>query len=298
MKATIFSFLAALLLLGSCANHKNEFDATGAFEAPETIISAEVGGVLKQFNIEEGQSLNAGQMIGYIDSIQLSLKKQQLQSQEGAVLSKKPDISVQLASLESQLAAALKEQKRVSNLVKADAATGKQLDDINAQVLVFRNQINALHSSLDISTRGISKDAIPIGAQIAQTQDQLDRCRIVNPANGTVLVKYAEPNEMVSPGKALYKIADLSNILLRAYVTANQLSSIRLNQEVTVAADDGKGGLKSQKGRITWISDKAEFTPKTIQTKEERANLVYAIKVKVPNDGSFKIGMYGELKFQ
>jgi len=298
MKSSTFSLLTALLLISSCSNHKTDFDATGAFEAPETIISAEVSGVLKQFTIEEGQSLSAGQVIGYIDSVQLHLKKQQLESQEGAVLSKKPDISVQLASLESQLEAALKEQKRISSLVKADAATGKQLDDINAQVLVYRNQINALHSSLDISTRGINKDAIPIGAQIAQTQDQLDRCRIINPTNGTVLVKYAEPNEMVSPGKPLYKMADLSSIILRAYVTENQLSSIRLNQEVTVAADDGKGGLKSQKGHITWISDKAEFTPKTIQTKEERANLVYAIKVKVVNDGSYKIGMYGELKFQ
>ncbi|HET6227588.1 MAG TPA: efflux RND transporter periplasmic adaptor subunit, partial [Bacteroidia bacterium] len=190
------------------------------------------------------------------------------------------------------------EQKRVANLVKAEAATTKQLDDVNAQLEVIKKQIEAQKSTLGISSQGISNDAVPLQIQIEQTQDQLSKCRIINPITGTVLGKYAEANEMTSPGKPLYKIADLTTITLRVYVTGNQLPTLQLNQEVKVLTDDGKGGFKETTGKIIWINDKAEFTPKTIQTKDERANMVYAVKINVKNDGTYKIGMYGEVKFQ
>ncbi len=289
--AATFSFFV------SCQDSKNTFDATGSFEAEETIISAEASGTLKQFSIEEGQILQAGQVIGYIDSVQLYLKKKQLEAQKNALLGKKSIVPVQVASLEEQLRNAEKEQKRISNLVKADAATPKQLDDAVSQVEVIKKQIEAQKSTLDISNSAINKDATPFQVQIEQTNDQLAKCKIINPVNGTVLTKYAEANEMASPGKALYKIADLSTIILRAYVSGNQLPLIKLNQKVKVNTDDGEGGFKESEGIITWINDKAEFTPKTIQTKDERANLVYAIKVKVKNDGTYKIGMYGEVNF-
>lgn len=293
----IITALALLFVLASCTNNTKQFDATGSFEAEETIISAEATGVLKQFDIEEGTVLHAGQTIGYVDSVQLYLKKKQLEAQVLALLSKKPNVSVQLASLQEQLKTTMYEQKRIASLVKAQAATTKQLDDINAQIEVLKKQIEAQKSSLEISTQGISKDTAPLQLQIDQLEDQLKNCRIINPTNGTVLTKYAEVNEMTSNGKPLYKIADLSTIILRAYITGDQLPLVKLKQKLKVFTDDGKGGYKESSGIITWINDKAEFTPKTIQTKDERANMVYAVKVSVKNDGYLKIGMYGEVKF-
>jgi HlyD family secretion protein len=290
--------IVSMIALASCSNKKNNFDASGTFEAEETIISSEAAGTIKQFNIQEGQLLKAGEVVGFIDSTQLFLRKKQLQAQITALLSRKPDVAAQVASLEEQLTAAEKEQKRVTSLVKADAATTKQLDDINSQIEVIRKQIDAQRSALGISSEGISKDAIPMQVQIEQIDDQLSKCRIINPVNGTVLAKYAEANEMAAQGKPLYKVADLHTILLRAYVTGNQLPELKLNQQVKVLTDDGKGNYKETTGTVTWINDKAEFTPKTIQTKDERANMVYAIKINVNNDGTFKIGMYGEVKFQ
>ena len=290
--------ILSLIALASCTGKKNDFDASGTFEAEEIIISSEASGTIRQFNIEEGQTLEEGQAIGFIDSTQLFLKKKQLEAQINALLSKRPDVAAQLAALQEQLASTEKEQKRVSNLVKADAATTKQLDDVNSQLEVIKKQIDAQKSALGISSEGMNKDAIPLQIQIEQTNDQLSKCRIINPVNGTVLGKYAEANEMAAPGKPLYKIADLRTITLRAYVTGDQLPMLKLNQQVTVLNDDGKGGYKQTNGTVTWISDKAEFTPKTIQTKDERANMVYALKINVQNDGTFKIGMYGELKFQ
>lgn len=294
---SLTTIVVVLLFFISCKQEGLKYDASGTFEAEETIIAAEATGVIKQFSIEEGQLLNSGQFIGYIDTIQLYLKKQQLQSQVSAVLSRKPNIPVQLASLQEQLKTQEREKQRITNLLAADAATTKQLDDINSQIEVIKKQIEAQQSSLNISTTGISKDATPVEIQIAQLQDQLQKSRIINPMNGTVLTKYAEANEMASPGKPLYKIADLSTINLRAYVTGTQLPAIKLNQHVKVLTDDGKGGYNEADGIITWISSKAEFTPKTIQTKDERANLVYAIKIMVKNNGYYKIGMYGEVKF-
>ncbi|MBL0105522.1 MAG: HlyD family efflux transporter periplasmic adaptor subunit [Bacteroidetes bacterium] len=292
-------FIGSLIvLLSSCTGKKGDYDASGSFEADETIISAEASGNLKQFNLEEGQTLQLGQEVGYIDSVQLSLKKKQLEAQINALLSKKPNVSTQLAALQEQLKSAQNEQRRIANMAKADAATQKQLDDINGQVEVIKRQIDAQKSTLDIATEGISQDVTPLRVQIDQLNDQLQKCKIVNPINGTVLTKYAEANEVTTAGKPLYKIADLTTINLRAYISGNQLPLVKLNQKVKVLTDDGKGGFKEAEGVITWINDKAEFTPKTILTKDERVNTVYAMKIKVANNGTYKIGMYGEVKFQ
>ena len=314
MKVFITISLAAVLVTGlaSCKSDKHDFDASGSFEAEETIISAEAPGTIKQLNVEEGMQLQAGQWIGYIDSIPLFLRKKQLEAQLRATGKRIPDINAQTgfynqqeAVTQSRLDNLLHEQKRIQNLVKADAATPKQLDDINAQVdatkkqlLVTGKQKDAQVSALQTQKSSISGDLLPLQVQVEQLNDQLARCKIINPAAGTVLTKYAETNEMTAQGKPLYKIADLSTIILRAYITGNQLPLIKLNQKIKVNTDDGKGGYKEAEGTITWISDKSEFTPKTIQTKDERANMVYAIKVKLKNDGSYKIGMYGEIKLQ
>jgi HlyD family secretion protein len=292
----IIVFTGFVLFALSCKNEKT-FDASGSFEAVEVIISAEANGVLKAFDIEESQVLQTGQLIGYIDSTQLYLKKKQLETQIAALLAKKPNIPVQLSVLYEQLKTAETEQQRVSSLVKSEAATTKQLDDINAQIEIIKKQIDAQKSTLYISSEGINKDILPLQVQVEQLNDQLLKCKIINPINGTVLTKYAEQNEMAVAGKALYKIADLSTIILRVYISSNQMAQVKLNQKVKVHTDDGSGGFSEKEGTITWISDKAEFTPKTIQTKEERANMVYAIKIKMPNDGVYKIGMYGEVVF-
>jgi HlyD family secretion protein len=290
-------FFLLTVFIASCKGDKNNFDASGSFEAEETIISAEATGTIIQFDIEEGQALQPGQFIGYIDSVQLHLRKKQLEEQIKAVLSGRPDISAQLAALQEQLKTAEREQQRYMNLLKEGAGTQKQMDDINAQVEVLKKQIAAQQSALGISSQSISVQAEPLKVQMEQVNDQLTKCRIINPVNGTVLTKYAEEKEVAAPGKPLYKIADLSFLFLRAYITGNQLSQIKLNQKVKVLTDDGPDKYKEHQGTISWISEKAEFTPKTIQTKEERANLVYAIKIKVPNEGALKIGMYGEVKF-
>lgn len=292
----IAAFSGIILFATACKN-ENTFDASGSFEAVEVIVSAEGNGVLEEFNIEDGQVLQAGQLIGYIDSTQLFLKKKQLEAQIVALLAKRPNIPVQLSSLQEQLKTAEVEQKRITSLLKSDAATTKQLDDVNAQIEIIKKQIEAQKSTLVISSEGINKDVLPLQVQVEQLDDQLQKCKIVNPINGTVLTKYAEQNEMAATGKALYKIADLSTIILRVYISSNQLAQVKLNQKVKVHTDDGTGGFKEDEGTIVWISDKAEFTPKTIQTKDERANMVYAIKIRMPNNGVYKIGMYGEVSF-
>ncbi len=296
MRALTITTLTIAVVLTSCTN-KNSFDASGTFEAEEIIIASEASGMIKQFNITDGDELKANQPIGFVDSTQLYLKKKQLEAQIHAALSKRPDISAQTASIQEQLKATEKEQQRINKLVKAEAATQKQLDDINAQIEVLKKQLEALQSILSTSSEGIVQETMPLKIQIEQVNDQLVKCRIINPINGTVLAKYAEANEITAPGKPLYKIADLSNLILRAYVSGNQLSQIKLGQKIKIYTDNSNDGYKEQEGTITWISDKAEFTPKTIQTKDERVNLVYAMKVLVKNDGFLKIGMYAEIKF-
>jgi len=285
------------IVLFACNGNKNNFDASGCFEAEETIISAEATGVIRQFDLEEGQVLTEGQPIGYIDSTQLFLKKKQLESQIRALLGKKPDIAVQLSALQSQLRSAEIERQRIEKLVAGDAATQKQLDDVNAQIEVLQKQIEAQQSTLSISSGGIDKDVEPLQIQVEQLEDQLAKCRLVSPQNGTVLAKIAKVNELTAVGKPLYKIADLQNITLRAFVTSAQLTQLKIGQSVKVFADFGEKETREYEGVISWISDKSEFTPKTIQTQDERANLVYAVKINVKNDGYLKIGMYGQIKF-
>lgn len=290
--------IATLFVLNACNKNTYTSDASGAFEADEIIVSSETSGRIMKLTLEEGQELQAGDVIGIIDSLQLHLKKVQLQAQLQAILSKKPNTSLQLGALNEQLRAVIKEHTRFSNLVREGAAAQKQLDDINAQMEIIRKQLAAQASTLQQATEGIGKEALAIEMQIAQLNDQLAKCKIVNPVRGSVLTKFAETGEITTPGKALYKIADLSILFLRAYITSNQLAEVKLNQQVKIQTDDGNGGLKEDTGTLTWINSKAEFTPKTIQTKEERANMVYAVKIKVKNNGFYKIGMYGEVKFK
>ncbi len=299
MKEKIFLIVLIILpcLFLSCENGEQRFDASGSFEADETMISAEVSGVLRSFDIVEGQELLPGQKVGWIDSTQTYLKKKQIEAQIQALLSRRPDISVQLGALDNQLEKAKLEKKRIEKLLEKDAATTKQLDDINSQIRTLESQIRAKRSSLNITSDGISMDANMLQIQVEQLEDLLKKYSIVNPVKGVVLDRYALPHEMAGPGKPLYKIADLDHLFLRVYISGDQLAEIKLDQEVKVFTDDGSGNMKEGKGKVSWISEKAEFTPKTIQTKNERANLVYAIKVRLDNDGSYKIGMYGEVVF-
>jgi HlyD family secretion protein len=303
-------FFLISLLLAACNRNGMHSDATGTFEAEEVIVSAEVPGKILTLNIEEGSSLVKDAVVGTIDATNLLLQKEQVDASIRALGQRTSDLAPQVSLLESQLqvqksqlATLEREKRRTENLLKQDAATGKQLDDINAQIDVLnkqievtRRQIVANTSNINTQNRGILSESEPLRKRAAQLKDQLQRSNITNPINGNVLEKYAEAGEVVSAGKALYKIADLSVVNLRAYITGDMLSKVKLGEKVTVLIDDGEKNYKKYDGTVIWVSDKAEFTPKTIQTKEERANLVYAIKVKVKNDGYLKIGMYGEVK--
>lgn len=293
----ILRLFVITLVLNACNADESTFDATGTFEAVEVIISSPVSGTLEALDIREGSFVEKGEWLGWVDTTQLHLRKKQLRAQIDAILSRRPDIATQLASYRVQLKTAEKELERVQNLFEAEAATQKQVDDATAQLAVIRRQMAAHRSSLDISSQTLVSETLPLSVQIEQLEDQLQKSKIINPVDGTILTQYAEAHELVTTGKPLYKIADISILELRAYITGNQLPLIKLNQEVQVFVDNGAEGYKEYSGRISWISDKAEFTPKTIQTKEERASLVYGIKVPVENDGYLKIGMYGEVKF-
>lgn len=295
MKRYMVIFLGALLL--SACKKEETFDATGTFEAQSTIVAAEATGNIEQFNIEEGDVLSAGQQMGYIDSTQILLRKKQLIAQTGATLSQQPDISLQIAVLNEELRHTKQERDRVARLVKSDAATGKQLDDANATVALVERKITAQRSTLTTTTTSIQKSTNPVAVQIAAINDQLSKCRIINPINGTVLTKYALAHEFAATGQPLYKIANLDFLDLHAYITGDQLHSIRLGEQVLVLVDNSGGGYKTYGGKITWISDEAEFTPKSIQTQQERANQVYEIKIHVKNDGYLKIGQYAAVRF-
>lgn len=288
---------AVLFSLAACNRGDDNFDATGTFEATEILVSSEANGKIMELNIEEGDRLDAGAMLGYIDSTQLYLKKMQLAAGLRSVDVRKPDIRKQIAALEQQIATARIEQQRMENLVKAKAGNQKQVDDIVNNIKYLQKQLDAQYSTLNKTTGGADADAESILYQIMQLDDQLQKSRITNPSTGTVLVKYAEPGEVTAAGKPLYKIADTDLLYLRAYITADQLSTLKQGQAVRVFADYGDSDRREYPGTITWISDKSEFTPKGIQTKDERANLVYAIKIAVKNDGYLKIGQYGETRF-
>ncbi|HWA34978.1 MAG TPA: HlyD family efflux transporter periplasmic adaptor subunit [Cyclobacteriaceae bacterium] len=286
------------LAAASCGKNADEYDASGNFEADEIIVSSEATGKILKLDLTEGAELKKGQVVGYIDTIQLSLRKKQLAYSVQATLARRPDAASQLATIQKQIDTNEFEKKRVENLLKDDAATKKQLDDLNAQIEILRKQYNSLQTSLSITTRALQSETLPLQAQIEQLQDQIKKSVIVNPIDGTVLEQYAEQDEVVTMGKAIYKIADLSHIILRVYISGDQLSSVKLGQKIKVTVDDVNGGSKNYEGVVEWVSDKAEFTPKTIQTKDERANLVYAVKVRVQNDGYLKLGMYADVNLK
>nr|WP_195438534.1 HlyD family efflux transporter periplasmic adaptor subunit [Parabacteroides goldsteinii] len=288
----------ALLSLAACNRGDGDFDATGTFEATEILVSSEANGKIMELNIEEGDRLDAGALVGYVDSTQLYLMKMQLSAGLRSVDIRKPDIRKQIAALEQQIATARTEQQRMENLVKAKAGNQKQVDDIVNNIKYLQKQLDAQYSTLNKTTGGADAEAEDFLYQIMQLDDQLQKSRIVNPQAGTVLVKYAEPGEVTAAGKPLYKIADTDLLYLRAYITSDQLSTLKQGQTVRVFADYGENDRREYPGTITWISDKSEFTPKGIQTKDERANLVYAIKIAVKNDGYLKIGQYGETVFE
>ncbi|MDL2213317.1 HlyD family efflux transporter periplasmic adaptor subunit [Bacteroides sp. OttesenSCG-928-J23] len=289
--------LAAFLAI-SCSNNKGNYDASGIFEATEVIVSAQGNGQIMALNVEEGQQLSAAQLVGYVDTIQLYLKKKQLEASLTTVSSKYRDVNRQVASIEEQIRKQKTEQERFSNLVKANAANQKQLDDVMAQLLVLEKQLAAQKEVLAGNNAGVSSETSAIEVQIEQISDQIDKSLIASPIEGTVLSKYAEAGEVTSAGRALFKVANLDNMYLRAYITSDQLTQMQLGQQVKVYADFGANDMKEYSGTITWISGKAEFTPKTIQTRNERANQVYAVKIAVRNDGYLKHGMYGEMKLQ
>lgn len=278
--------------LFSCGNDNGKADGYGNFEATEITISAENNGKLMQFDINEGDKLEKDQLIGYIDTIPLALKREQLEVSKAVISSKSKGVLSQIDVLNARLKTANTNKTRTENLIKGNAGTQKQLDDIQGEIDVIRNQIR----SVEIQNAPVVNELKTIDIQLKQIDDQIQKSKIINPINGTVLTKYAEPNEITAFGKPLYKIADLNTMQLRVYVSEPQLSSIQIGQVVTIKIDDLET-MKSYKGTVSWIASEAEFTPKIIQTKEERVALVYAVKVDVINDGSLKIGMPAELWF-
>lgn len=293
MKQTV---LCTLLLLGSACTQNGDFDATGCFEATEITLSAEATGRILSLDVREGDLLEAGQHIGQIDSVQLYLQKLQIEQQQAAIFSSRPDIAKQAAALREQITKEQTEQRRIENLLRAHAATQKQLDDIQAHIRLLQSQLDALLSTLHNNTTSLDANASALALQIARIDDQLSKCRITSPISGTVLSRYAEAGEFASVGRPLLKLANLDQMYLRAYFTSDQLSELRLGQHVTVTADFGGNQRFDYEGTIVWIASESEFTPKTIQTRDTRANLVYAVKIAVQNDGRLKLGLYGEVK--
>ncbi|RDC62328.1 HlyD family secretion protein [Adhaeribacter pallidiroseus] len=308
MKNLKILLLAASAFI-SCHSKNNIYDAAGTFEAEEVIISAELGGEIHSLKIQEGQVLPAGKVVGVIDAVSLQLQKEQAEESLHALKEKITDVAPQVRLLKDQLAvqqvqltSLFREKTRTENLLKLDAATGKQLDDLNTQIEVTQRQIQVIQQQIKVQqnevatrNRSILSEKEPMQKHIAQISNELSKAQIRNPVPGTVLTQYARSGEFTTPGKALYKIADLSTMTLRAYITGDQVARIKIGQPVTVLVDNGPEDYKKLPGTISWIASKAEFTPKTIQTKDQRANLVYAVKINVKNDGFLKIGMYGEV---
>ena len=287
-------YIAAVVLAASCGTEA-KFDAQGTFEATEVVVSSEATGRILNFEVEEGMAVEANQMVGAIDSVQLHLQRKQLVAQQSALLGSRPDVKKQVAALREQITKQNEELRRVENMLKEGAATKKQKDDIEAQIKILERQLDATLSTLGKNTSTINDNSAALEAQIAALDDRISKCSILSPVGGTVLVKYAEAGELASVGKPLMKIADLKNIYLRAYFTSDQLANIKLGDEVKVVADFGGEERYDYTGRVAWISSESEFTPKTIQTKDSRANLVYAVKIAVENDGRLKIGLAGEV---
>ena len=286
------------LVLGACTSQEEQYDASGIFETTEVIVSAKGTGELQSFQVEEGQAVRQGEVLGWIDTLQLSLKDRQLAASLLATESKRLDEKRQVAHLRQQIENLQREKERFTALLNAKATTAKQVDDIDYQIKVLQNQLVATQEQINSSNSSLSRQSESIQAQRAQMEDQIRNAMISSPITGTVLTKYAEQGEFAVPGKALFKVADVSRMKLRAYITADQLTQLQIGQAVVVYADRGTTDRKRYAGRVVWIADKAEFTPKTIQTRNERANLVYAVKIAVENDGFIKRGMYGEVRFE
>ena len=293
MKRVIY--ILATIVAVSCSNEA-DYDAQGTFEATEVVISAYGTGRILNFDIVEGETIESNSTVGAIDSLQLHLQREQLKAQQVALLSSRPDKEKQVASLRSQIAKQRAELQRVENMLRDGAATTKQRDDIEAQIDILEGQLSATLSTIDNNTSTINENAAALEAQIAAFDDRIAKCRISSAVGGTVLVKYAEEGEFTTVGKPLMKVANLEDIYLRAYFTSDQLSKVNLGDEVTVTANFGGDERYDYKGRVAWISAESEFTPKSIQTKDSRANLGYAVKIAVKNDGRLKIGLAGEVK--
>ncbi len=298
LRVMAMGMVLAATALASCGDSEKEYDATGTFEATEVTVSAEQNGTLLLLDVDEGDRIDEGEQVGLIDTVQLHLTAQQLGAARQVYAAQRPDTGKQVAATRRQLAKAQEEYDRFEELVNDGAANRKSLDDARSLVEVLQRQLEAQLSSLGTSTASLNAQMETADLQRQQVADQLKKCRIVAPLTGTVLEKYMERGEFAAVGKPLFKIADTDHMFLRAYITSSQLENIRTGQAVTVFADYGDGARKEYQGEVTWISSKSEFTPKTILTDDERADLVYAVKIRVENDGYIKIGMYGEAKFR
>ena len=293
----IIAMAGVALVLNACGRKERQYDATGVFEATETTVYAEQTGALLTFNVEESDTVGQNREVGLIDTTQLWLKMKQAEAMKSVYQSQKPEQEKQIAVTRQQLAKAKQDQQRYKELVADGAAPAKMLDDANSQVEVLQRQLDAHLSSLRVNTNALDKQMAATDVQAEQLRDQIRKCHILVPAKGTVIEKYVERGEFVSAGKPLFKMADTENMFIRAYVTSAQLENIKTGQKATVFADYGNGGKKEYEGRVTWISSRSEFTPKTILTDDERADLVYAVKVAIKGDGYVKMGMYGEVLF-
>lgn len=294
-KHILLAILALSTMLQSCGNDI-KFDACGQIEATEVTVSAESNGKILDLNLEEGDRVEAGQMIGGIDSVQIVLQIRELKERMEGAKSRMVDIKRQSEPNVSQLASLEKDLARYSKLLESNAATYKQVDDIKDKIAILKAQISAQTQSWERGNSSVNSDMSTYGIQLAQKEDQLSKCRIITPVTGTVLTKYVEKGETVTTGKPLFKVADLDNVYVRAYFTTSQLSGMKLGDTVTVIPDDGTASPKEYEGRITSISSQAEFTPKNIQTRDERADMVYAVKVALKNDGDIRLGMYAYVR--
>lgn len=292
----IFLF-AVVVVMAACSSDNKGYDATGTFEATEVTVSAEQTGRLMKLSVTEGDVLEQNSQVGFIDTVQLALKARQLRANRAGIVNQRPDVHKQIAAIRQQINKAEQEVNRFKQLVNENAANRKQLEDAQSQLAVLRHQLGAQMSSLDNSARSIDSQAGAAEVQRLQVLDQLKKCYITVPIAGTVLEKYAEEGEFAVTGKPLFKVADINNMFLRAYITSMQLSRVKIGQKVKVFTDYGNDVGHEYDGVVTWISSRSEFTPKSVLTNDERADQVYAVKIRVKNDGYIKIGMYGEVKF-
>ena len=296
MKHPLITIATLALFVAACGSNDKEYDATGIFEATEVTVSAEGTGRLMVLNLTEGTAVKVGQQVGLIDTVQLQLKAKQVGASREVLAYQRPNVQAQIAALQQQINKALIEQRRTEALLKDGAATSKQLDDAQNAVAVLQKQLQGQLSLLQNSTRSLNSQMSAADIQRYEVLNQLEKCHIKSPITGTVLEKYAEEGEFATIGRPLFKVADTRNMTLRAYITSTQLAKVRVGQRVKVFADYGNNTQHTYQGLVTWISPKAEFTPKSILTNDERADQVYAVKVSVKNNGYIKIGMYGEMK--